>query len=483
MRIFLRTHLPGYDDIRKGNVGTGSVQFISFATLLGLLLSFHGTVSISLESLLLHAWLTVAAFDHLARIFQPEVIQFWVASIVVTIGPILLWRFTYKKARRPARTSEHELSEWSIAWRRFKKQKIAVAALVTVGIMYAILLVTPFVAPYHPNAFQDGMVTHLQPPLSRILVLHLKEPRQKALEIPMRLRGEPHARSINRILAINTRLLDPGISCRLFVDAFHIEGAVVVATQAKEFLTVPISQLVDADPAHFATHQFHLLGTDSYGRDLLSRIIYGSRVSLTLGLLAVLLSVGMGSFIGLCAGYFGKFIDTLSMRTVDVLLAFPSLFLILITIAIFEHIPVPRILLVVLVLALTTWMGVARLVRGEVLSLKEREFVIAGKAMGLGHMRILMRHILPNTLTPIIVNATLRIGGIILVEAALSYLNLGVQQPTASWGNIIFEGKDYLSTAWWISTFPGLAIVLTVVCFNLVGDGLRDAFDPMLKDS
>ena len=118
--------------------------------------------------------------------------------------------------------------------------------------------------------------------------------------------------------------------------------------------------------------------------------------------------------------------------------------------------------------------------RGEVLSLKEREFVLAAQALGLSHMRIMLRHILPNTLTPIIVNATLRIGGIILVEAALSYLNIGVQPPTASWGNIIFEGKDFMSNAWWISTLPGFAIVLVVVCFNLVGDGLRDAVDPTL---
>ena len=164
-------------------------------------------------------------------------------------------------------------------------------------------------------------------------------------------------------------------------------------------------------------------------------------------------------------------------------MAFPSLFLILIIIAVFERAEVPRILLIVIVLALTTWMGIARLVRGEVLSLKTRDFVYAAKALGLSHVRIIFRHILPNATTPIIVNATLRIGGIILIEAALSYLNLGVQQPTASWGNIIYEGKDFLATAWWISTLPGIAIVFTVISFNLVGDGLRDAFDPMLKNS
>jgi peptide/nickel transport system permease protein len=128
-------------------------------------------------------------------------------------------------------------------------------------------------------------------------------------------------------------------------------------------------------------------------------------------------------------------------------------------------------------------MGVARLVRGDVLSVRELDFVMAAQAAGFGHGRIIFRHILPNVLTPVIVNATLRIGGMILIEAALSFLNLGVQQPTASWGSIIFEGKDHLARAWWISSFPGLAIIATVVCFNLLGDGLRDAFDPRLNSS
>jgi peptide/nickel transport system permease protein len=166
------------------------------------------------------------------------------------------------------------------------------------------------------------------------------------------------------------------------------------------------------------------------------------------------------------------------MRLVDVLIAFPRLFIVLTLIAIFS----PRIWLIIAVLGATSWMGVARLVRGEILSLREREFMQAARALGLPHGRVLFRHVLPNTLSPVIVSATLMIGDVILTEAVLSFLGLGVQPPTASWGNIINQGRDNLLGAWWIATFPGLAIVLTVVAYNLLGDGLRDALDPRLKD-
>jgi peptide/nickel transport system permease protein len=221
-----------------------------------------------------------------------------------------------------------------------------------------------------------------------------------------------------------------------------------------------------------------LLGTDKFGRDVYSRILYGARISLSIGFVAVGIAVTLGTMAGAVAGYFGGRTDWLVMRLVDVLIAFPRLFIVLTLIAIFS----PQIWLIIAVLGATSWMGVARLVRGEILSLREREFMQATRALGIPHGRVLLRHVLPNTLSPVIVSATLMIGDVILTEAVLSFLGLGVQPPTASWGNIINQGRDNLLGAWWIATFPGLAIVLTVVAYNLLGDGLRDALDPRLKD-
>ena len=221
----------------------------------------------------------------------------------------------------------------------------------------------------------------------------------------------------------------------------------------------------------------HPLGTDQFARDVLSRLLYGARISLTIGFVAVGISVTIGTLLGAVAGFFGGIVDGAIMRFVDMVISFPRLILLITIIAIFE----PSIFLIIVVLGLTLWPGTARIVRGEVLSLREREFVQAAEALGYPKRRIIMRHLIPNALAPVIVAATLGIGNTIVLEAGLSFLGLGVQPPTPSWGTMVAAGRNNLLGAWWLSTFPGLAIVFTVLSFNLVGDGLRDAMDPRLR--
>jgi len=215
----------------------------------------------------------------------------------------------------------------------------------------------------------------------------------------------------------------------------------------------------------------HPFGTDKFSRDILSRVLHGGRISLTIAFSVVILSITIGLFYGTISGYFGGLIDSVMMRFLDFLLAFPSIFLIITVVAVFHM----NHWYLIPVLSLTGWMETARIVRGEVLSLKERDFILAAKGLGFSYSRILFRHIIPNCLTPVIVVATLKVGEVILLESALSFLGIGVQPPIASWGNIINDGREALLRAWWVSTFPGMFIVLSVMSFNLIGDGLRDS--------
>lgn len=221
----------------------------------------------------------------------------------------------------------------------------------------------------------------------------------------------------------------------------------------------------------------HFFGTDALGRDVFSRMLYGGRVSLWVGFVAVGISTAIGLALGLTAGYFGGLVDEIIMRGVDVMLCFPSFFLILAVIAFLE----PGLTNIMIVIGFTSWMGVARLVRAETLSLRKRDFVQASRLSGAGPIRIMLTHILPNAITPVLVSATLGVAGAILVESSLSFLGLGVQPPNPSWGNLLMDGKEVLEIAPWLSIFPGMAILLTVLGYNLLGEALRDILDPRLK--
>jgi peptide/nickel transport system permease protein len=369
-----------------------------------------------------------------------------------------LWLYSLMKTLRRHRTNREKvgISHWQITMNQFRKNKLAVAGLVVVVGLYATAFLSPLLASFDPDVQEDIVRARYLPPLSGLFSWTMI------------------LRSGERIVAREIREEGDEIS-------FLSQETAVSPGAEPSWSAVSRSQVAEVKkilPSRWWRKRVHWLGTDKFGRDILSRIIYGSRISLSIGFVAMGIAITLGTLVGAVSGYYGKAADNIIMRMVDMLMAFPRIFLVLTLIALFR----PTIWLIIAVLGATGWMGTARLVRGQILSLKEEEFIQAAHALGIGARRIIFRHILPNAMAPIIVTATLMVGSTILVEAALSFLGLGVQPPTASWGNIINQGRDNLLGAWWIATFPGLAIVLTVVAYNLFGDGLRDALDPRLRD-
>lgn len=286
-----------------------------------------------------------------------------------------------------------EFSFWRAFWRRFRKNRTAVAGLICLVLLFLSAALAPVLAPLDPN---------------------------------------------NIVLA--DRLKPPGYVSPSLNAVYH-------------------------------------LGTDSTGRDILSRMLYGGRISMTIGFLTAFLSVSIGVVVGSLAGYYGGKLDNVLMRLVDFMLILPRLPVVLIALVVFGN----SFFLLLTILGLTSWMGVARLVRAEFLSLRERDFVEAARSQGATDRRIIFRHILPNAMASLIVNATFQVAGAILLEAVLSFLGLGVQPPTPTWGNMLLNAQSELSFAPWTSIYPGMLISVAVLSFNLVGDGLRDALDPRLK--
>lgn len=269
---------------------------------------------------------------------------------------------------------------------------------------------------------------------------------------------------------------------RLKANRFAMIGAVTIVLLV--LLSLAARWVAPYDPYHLdawnvltAPSSEHWLGTDDLGRDVLSRLIFGAQISLKVGFVSIGIAVVLGCIVGLASGYYGGWVDTILMRFVDIMLCFPAFFLILAIIAFLE----PSIWYIMAVIGCTGWMGVARLVRAEVLSIKEQDYVMAARCIGCSDLRIMMVHILPNALSPVLVAATLGVAGAILTESALSFLGIGVQPPTASWGSMLTSGKDYIEFAWWLSLFPGLAILVTVLAYNLFGEGIRDALDPRTR--
>lgn len=392
---------PGIDAAAPEDAGVDRAEAVparapGHAIAAGVLLpgAGHALIGMWLRGLgLLFVWgvLLAVVFFAADRIFAPvrPSLDDWIALATLFGTMLLVWGWSLRDLtvgrRRAAAQGD---SQWAIAARQFKRNRLAIAGLAIIILLYLVALLAPLVAPYDPIAQADIATTGHLPP-----------------------GGE------------------------------------------------------------------HLLGTDRFGRDVLSRIIYGSRISLAIGFVATAISITIGTLFGAIAGYYAGKLDTIIMRFTDMVLAFPRLVLLIMIVALFNA----SITVIIIVLGLTQWPGTTRIVRGDVLSLREREFIHAAQALGMSRLRIMMRHLIPNVLAPVIVTATLGIGNTIVMEAGLSFLGLGVSPPTPTWGSMVSEGRDVLLNAWWVATFPGLTIVLVVLAFNLVGDGLRDALDPRLR--
>jgi peptide/nickel transport system permease protein len=321
---------------------------------------------------------------------------------------------------------------WRLVWRQFRRNKLAVAALGVLVVLGAVAIFAPFLAGDRPIYLVKDGRTYLF----------------------------PNVFTYRALVNFDFAYWEPGPGERVWWPPLRY------APERSDLL----QKLETPSLAH-------PLGTDDRGRDVLSRMIWGTRISMSVGFVAVGISVLIGVIVGALAGYYRGWVDMVALRLIEVMLCFPTFILIL---ALIAFLP-PSIYNIMVVLGITGWTGAARLVRGEFLKLRESDFVTAARATGLRDSRVIFRHVLPNALSPVFVTATFGVAGAILTESALSFLGFGVPPPAPSWGELLSQSQRYVSFAWWLVVFPGLAIFITVTAFNLVGDGLRDAMDPRLR--
>jgi peptide/nickel transport system permease protein len=333
----------------------------------------------------------------------------------------------------------HSPGFWRIVWKRFRRDNFAMAGLVVVAGMFLVSYFAPLIANNKP--------------------------------IVMKWNDRIYYPAVAELIPFRWFLKYPELFPVDFDEVKHDRTAALLMPPVPYS---PISTSLDETfrpPGHR-----HWMGTDNLGRDVFARMLYGAGISLKVGLVAVSIALLIGVAVGAVAGFYGGFLDVLLSRLIEVVICFPFLFLIL---AVIVFLP-PSIYNIMIVIGLTRWTSIARYTRGEFIRIKEQEFTEAARALGASDRKIIFRHILPNSLAPVLVTATFGVANAILIEAALSFLGLGVQPPTPSWGEILSTGRQFIEIAWWLATFPGLAIFVTVTAYNLLGEGLRDATDPKL---
>jgi len=387
-----------------------------------------------------------------------EFAEYWVCSLYLLIVLILLFVGIFRKSPiiKPKSFFIKKLVD------EFDKNRIFRFSILTMLLIISVGFLAPFVAPLPPDEINSVSITKYLPPLSSAKYIYYNEISFEPGKFSYLPEEQNYSGRLNNLM----RDIKPKKQ-KIYFDSLKIDGYGLQLYQGSRIKTLPPYAL-NMESADIRKDYF-ILGADNFGRDILSRMIYGTRVSLGVALIATLVSLLIGITLGLISGYFQKIFDAVFMRITDIFLSFPVIFLLLLIVGLFGN----SFFYIAVFLGLTTWMDVARLTRGQVLSVKNELYVLSARAIGFSSYRILYRHVLPNVITPVIINAAFRIGNIILMESALSFIGLGIGEPVSSWGNIINSGKDTLLNAWWISLFPGLTITFVVILLNYTGDTFR----------
>jgi len=399
-------------------------------------------------------------FTHQREIyFVADLLEYWIATFYLLLILTIIILSFFDRFHINKHINSFFLKKIKVEYDKNKYFKIATYIIF---IFVSASICAPFISPFGFNEISSVSTTKSLSPFSRVKYIEYREINFSSFNQPnYQIKDDYY----NSMLNYKNMIINP--NQKIYFDSLKINRNSLEVIQNGQSRLIN-SYLVNLESMKIGDDIF-LLGTDNYGRDILSRIIFGSRISLGIASMATIISLFTGIIIGLLSGYFRRFYDVVLMRITDIFLSFPLIFFLLLVVAFFGN----SILYITIFIGLTTWMDVARLTRSQVFSVMNEQYILSAYAIGLPPGRIMFKQVLPNIITPITVNTLFRIGNIILMESALSFIGLGVTEPIASWGSIINNGKDSLLTAWWICFFPGITIAIVVIVLNYIGDTLR----------